>query len=209
MRKLMLFVSMLAVLAGLSGCFFDNPLTGIPSKDLNTWLLGVWEHKTDKGDVYKVSVTPKSSGRYWVNFQKVGPTAAKTKTWEFEAWSSRVGQISFLTMHCLTSAGEIPVGSYVFVHTQLLDQENIRTRIPLLEEAQGLSSFEIRKVVRRKFKEGTLFGEGDHKADWNRVSEVYWSGSSELQPFQPLRYPPVPTPPPVVEKVEEVIEVGR
>jgi len=209
MRKLTLFVSLLVIVAGLSGCFFDHPLTSSGSKDLNTWLLGVWEHKNEKGDLFRVSVTPKSGDKYWVNFQKVGSSPKLTKTWEFEAWNSRVGRISFLTLKCLSSAGEVPVGSYVFVHTQLLDQENIRTRIPMLEPE--VDSFRLRRQVRQRFKEGTLFG--DEKADWNRVSEVYWSGSSELQPFQPLRYPPVPVTGVIPEEVEEVevkvLEVGR
>ena len=27
----------------LTGCYFEHPLTGGPSKDINSWLLGVWE----------------------------------------------------------------------------------------------------------------------------------------------------------------------
>jgi len=179
----------LALITGMTGCRFDNPLSGSSSKDLNSWLLGVWEHKDDKGKVlYRSTVTPKSSGRYWVRIQK--PGGGPSKNYLFEAWISRVGRSSFLTLLSVEGPSEMPPGSHAFAHYQVLDQNNVRIRIPQLESPPEASSMQLRKEVRKRLKEESLYP--DPGTNWQRVSEVYWSGDDAPQPFQPLRFPTPP-----------------
>ncbi len=184
----------------LGGCYFDYPLTGEPSKDINSWLLGVWEHKDAKGRVYRARVVPVTGDRYFVSFQARGRKERDKKVWEFEGWISRVAYSRFLSLKCNVSSGEVPEGGFVFVNYQVIDQNTVIIRPLQLDSPPETSSYELRAEVRRRLKEGSLMPvEG---ARWTRISEVYWEpGYTGEQPFQPLRFPPYSTPPP--EKVRE------
>jgi len=175
----------------LAGCYFDQPLTSGPSDDINTWLLGVWEYKDEKGKVYRAGVLPLTGDRYTVWFRSLGKSPKETKEWQFEAWTSRVGNSSFLSMKCLKSAGEVPVGGFVFAHYQVIDQQHVIMRPLQLDSAPDTTSYLLRSEVRVKLKEKTLLPESG--AMWTRISEVHWprEGDAE-QPFQPLRFPPGP-----------------
>ena len=124
----------------LTGCFYDHPLTETPSKDINTWLLGVWEHTNDKGDLDRATVLPLTGSRYTVWYESVPKTGAKKK-WRFEGWISRVGKAVFLTLRCDEGPGDIPQGSYVFLHYQVLNQNRIAIRLPQLDAAPDASSY--------------------------------------------------------------------
>lgn len=180
----------------LAGCYFENPLTGGPSDDINTWLLGVWEYKDLKGKVYRAGVLPLTGDRYSVWFRALGKNPRETKEWQFEAWISRVGDTSFLTFKCLKSAGQVPEEAFVFGQYQVIDQNNVRMRPLQLDSAQDTSSFYLRREVRARLKDRSLLPE--EGSLWTRISEVYWprDGDGE-QPFQPLRYPPGPPLPPL------------
>lgn len=175
----------------LAGCYFDHPLTGWPSKDINTWLLGVWEYKDEKGKVYQAQLTPITSDRYAVSFRALGKTPRDTKLWTFEGWTSRVGNSVFLNFKCLTTAGEIPVGAYTFAHYQVIGQNEVIIRPLQLEAASDASPYHLRSQIRRQLKEKTLLP--TNGTAWKRVSEIYWNRGDEwaLQPVQPLRYPPI------------------
>jgi hypothetical protein len=187
-KSLFALLASVVVLAQSGADGFEKPLTQFPSKDLNTWLLGVWEHKDDKGVTYRATVTPKTGDRFWVNVQQLGKTPAQTKSAQFEAWISRVGSTSFLTLRCLDGVGPVAPGSHAFVQYTLLYQDAVRVRIPQMDASPTATGYQLRREVRRKIKDGTLFP--DRGTDWERVSEVYWSKGDEPQPYQPLRYPP-------------------
>ncbi len=180
-------VAVFAAVALLSGCYFDQPLTGAPSKDINTWLLGVWESKDAEGKTSRVQVTPISRGRYFVQLALPGRNPKDVKKYEFEAWTSRVGDGNFLSLRCLVSPGDIPAGAHVFVHPQLLDQNHVRIRTLQLDSAPSATAFELRKEVRQKRKAGTLYN--DAFSDWTRVKEVFWSTDGQDPTFTPLRSP--------------------
>ncbi len=188
-------LAVLLVCTVVAGCYFDHPLTGGPSKDINSWLLGVWEHKDAKKRVYRARVVPLTADRYFVSFQSGGRRARDRKTWEFEGWISRIGYSRFLSLRCIVSAGEVPEGAFVFVNYQVIDQNNVIIRPVQLDSAPETSSYELREEVRARLKDGSLMPpEG---AKWTRISEVYWEpGYTGEQPFQPLRFPPLPTPTP-------------
>lgn len=171
-----------------TGCYFDHPLTGGPSKDLNTWLLGVWESKDEKGRVSRVMVTPISADRYSVRLAVPGKKPREIKRYEFEAWPSKVGDTRFLTLLSLESPGDIPSGSYVFAQVQLLDQNHVRTRGLTLDSPPSATSYELRKEVRAKLKERSLY-EGAPSVAWTRVEEVFWSTDGSDPAFKPLRNP--------------------
>lgn len=176
----------LAVLTVLTGCRFENPLTSGPSKDTNSWLLGVWETTDDKGKVIgRATVTPKSAGRYWLRVQK--PGGGPSQNFLLEGWISRVGRSSFLTLRSIEGPKELPPDSYAFAHYQVLDQNHVRIRIPELDSPPEATSMQLRREVRKRLKDQSLYPNSG--TNWSRISEVYWSGDDAPQPFQPLRFP--------------------
>lgn len=181
----------LATVLLFSGCKFEHPLTSSPSKGINSWLLGVWETKTPEGTLHQATLTPKSGDRYWVKWKQIKPGRTTAEAWEGEAWISRVGAASFLTIHVTSGSEAIQNNPYVFVHFQVLDQNRVRTRIPEFESDASASGFQLRREVRRGLKSHTLLN--GPPLDWTRTSEVYWSGSNEPQPWQPLRNPEKPS----------------
>lgn len=188
MRFLFRLVLALSFCVILDGCFFDHPLTGGPTKNVNTWLLGVWETTDDKGKTARAMVTPIASDRYAVQLALSGKGSHEVKRYEFEMWPSHVGDTLFLTLCCKESAGEIPAGAHVFVQPQLLDQNTVRIRGLNLSADPSASSYELRKEVRQKLKELSLY-EGAQSAVWNRVEEIYWSKDGADPAFKPLRNP--------------------
>ena len=177
----------------LAGCYFDHPLTGGPLKDVNSWLLGVWEHKDAKGRVYRARVVPLTGDRYFVSFQSAGRKTRDKKVWEFEGWISRIAYSRFLSLKCNVSSGDVPEGGFVFVNYQVIDQNTVIVRPLQLDSPSETLSYDLRAEVRHRLKEGSLMPvEG---ASWKRVSEVYWEpGYTGEQPFQPLRFPSHPAP---------------
>ena len=170
----------------LAGCYFDHPLTDRPSKDINTWLLGVWESKDDKGRVSRVMVTPDNADHYSVQLAISGKKPEEIKKYEFQAWPSKVGGTLFLSMRCLKSPGDIPAGSYVFLQIQLLDQNDARTHGLKLDSPPSASSYELRKEVRSKIKDRSIY-EGAPSVVWTRVEEVFWSTNGADPAFKPIR----------------------
>jgi len=187
-KRLCLPVLLLFTLA-LSGCFFDQPLTTYPSKDINTWLLGVWQTTDDKGIVHQATLQPLTGSRYAVRYEILGEAPKDRKVWLFEAWTARVGSSIFLNLKCEESAGQIPPGGYLFLHYQVVAQNTVVTRALDLASPQNATSFELRKELRAKLKERTAYR--PEITVWKRTSEVYWSSDSFApQPPQPLRFTP-------------------
>ena len=174
------------LLLTLAGCYFDHPLTVVASKDINTWLLGVWESTDDKGRVSQVTVTPTKADRYSVQLEVPGKMPKEIKKYEFEAWPSKVGDTLFLSLRCRTSPGDIPTGSFVFAQVQLLDQNHVRTHGLKLDAPPSASSYELRKEVRSKLKDRSLY-EGIPSVAWSRVAEVTWSPNGTDPAFKPIR----------------------
>lgn len=190
-----LLPALLASLA-LAGCFFDKPLTNGPTEAINTWLLGVWETTDDKDRTSRAMVTPINADRYAVELAIPGKKPREMSRYSFEMWPSRVGDTLFLTLRCLESPGDIPVGGHVFLQAQLLDQHSVRLRGLSLSADPSASSYELRREVRRQLKALALY-EGTPSVVWNRTEEVYWSTDGGKPNFTPLRYPtPTPTPAP-------------
>ena len=171
----------------LTGCFFEHPLTSGPSKDVNSWLLGVWESTDSKGRTYRARVVPITSDRYYVSFRTPGKKAGG-KVWEFEGWISRVAYSRFLSLKCAVTSGEVPEGAYVFVNYQVINQNTVVIRRLELDSPPEATSQQIREEVRQRLRDNSLMSEEGLK--WKRTSEVYWDPSyTEEQPFQPLRFP--------------------
>jgi hypothetical protein len=77
--------SVLAILPLLlAGCFFENPLTSKPSENLNTWLLGEWEHRDKNGAVSRAVVTPLSGDSY--NVQVSIAKRGLRRSYHFKSW---------------------------------------------------------------------------------------------------------------------------
>lgn len=191
MRKNLRALALLLCSVLLAGCYFDHPLTSGPSDDINTWLLGVWEHTDEKGRVFRAGVLPLTGDRYTIWFRALGKRPQDTKEWRFEGWPSRVGNSTFLTLKCETSAGQVPVGAYVFAHVQVLDQLHLITRPLQVDSGPETSSFDLRKEVRSRLKDRSLLPETG--ASWTRIAEVYWRPGDEGEgSFTPNRFPDLP-----------------
>ena len=176
----------------LAGCRFENPLTTNPSEDLNTWLLGEWELK-EKGGTSTAVVAPLSGDRYSVHVSLAPIGRNGRREYDFEAWSSRDGNSLFFTMRSLKNSANLPEGAHVFLHAQMIDQVTVRLRPLQLDSPENATGLELRKEIRSRLKEGTLYAE-DSAKDWKRVAEIYWTKEGETGLFKPLRYA---TPPPV------------
>lgn len=178
-----------AVLAAfaLAGCFFDQPLTSTPSRGINTWLLGVWESKGADGRTSRLMVTPIDDSHYAVELALAVKGRGALQTYSFEAWNSRVGDTGFITLKCLQAPGDAAPGGYAFVQTQLLNQNAVRIRTLQLDSDRAATSFELRREVRQRLKERTLYGE--NVTTWTRVAEVFWSKDGQDPVFRPLRSP--------------------
>ncbi|HEY5792726.1 MAG TPA: hypothetical protein VIS74_05465 [Chthoniobacterales bacterium] len=181
MRSLLL----LAVVLLLPGCLFEKPITG-PSRSINTWMLGVWEFPKKNGERLQAMVVPKDNDHYAIYLREFTKGRKLKSIKEYDAWISRVGLVSFLTVKV--------DGQYCPVHFQLLSPVEIRLRLPDFDPgSEALTPYELRQQVRRKFKEGTLLTkEGEI---WTKVSEIYWpaEGNPGDQPAnQPLRHVPQP-----------------
>ena len=174
----------LFIVLTLAGCYFDHPLTDRPSKDMNTWLLGVWESKDEKGRVSRVRVTPENADHYSVQLAVTGKNPQDIKRYGFLAWPSRVGDTLFLNLRCLTSPGDIPVGSFVFSQIQLLDQNDMRTHGLNLDSQPSASSYDLRKEIRSKIKDRSIY-EGAPSVVWTRVEDVFWSTNGADPAFPP------------------------
>jgi hypothetical protein len=188
MRFLSRLILALALGLVLSGCLFDRPLTNGPTESINTWLLGVWEAKDDKGQAVRAMDTPISGDRYDVQVSLSGKKPHEIRRYRFEMWPSRVGPTLFLTLRCLESPGDVPTGGHVFIQSQLLSQNTIKTYAFKLDADPSASSYELRKEIRLKLKELSLY-EGAQSAVWNRTEEVIWSADGRDPAFKPLRNP--------------------
>lgn len=170
----------------LAGCRFENPLTTSPSEDLNTWLLGEWEMK-EKGGTSTAVVAPLSHDRYSVHVSLAPRSGNGRREYDFEAWSSKVGNSLFFTLRSLKNSANLPGGSHVFLHAQMIDQVTVRLRPLQLDSPENATGLELRREIRSRLKDGTLYAEGDAK-DWKRVAEIYWTKEGETGLFKPLRY---------------------
>ena len=190
MRLTIRLLSLALAALCVGGCFYDHPLTGGPSKDVNTWLLGVWETRDSDGREVRATVTPAKVDRYRVEVEVAAKPPKKAQTFTFLAWPSRVGDNLFLSLKCESDGGVIPPGSHVFAHIQLLSQNVVRLRGLDLDSQPSASGFRLRQEIRQKQKAGTLYAEGKF-ADWKRVGEVAWNKDGTSTVFTPIRYPSV------------------
>lgn len=172
----------------LTGCFFEKPLTATPSEAINTWFLGEWEHKEKDGGVSTAVVTPAGHDLYRIQVKSVGKGGG---VYDFQAWASRVGNSTFITLQSLQQNSKLPDKSFVFIHPQMMDQNRIRIRGLELASAQNAESIDLRKEVRTRLADGTLYSE-EKMQDWIRVAEVYCDRDGKTGVFTPLRYE-VPT----------------
>ena len=170
----------------LGGCRFENPLTTSPSEDLNTWLLGEWQLK-EKGGMSTAVVAPVSGDRYSVHLSLAPKGGGGRQDYDFEAWASRVGNSVFFTLRNLKISANLPEGAHVFLHAQMIDQGTVRLRPLQLDSPENATGLELRKEIRSRLKDGSLYVE-DSAKDWKRVAEVYWTKEGETGLFQPLRH---------------------
>ena len=86
-----------ALVFAFEGCLLEHAPSG-PSRNINTWLLGIWVHEDADGSSRKVWMMPVSSDRYALYFQEYNSEGKVKETKRYEAWISRIGQASLLTI---------------------------------------------------------------------------------------------------------------
>lgn len=165
----------------MGGSLFQHPPTE-PSRSMNTWLLGVWEHRNEDGTSFRAGVMPYLSDRYMIYYRRFDKSGRSVSAERYEAWISRVGRISLLTV-----AVPRPEGMrYDVIGIQLLSPQQIRALQPEIDP-DPVSSFRMRVDIRRKFKRGELFGGVDQT--WSKIGEVYW----RLEEVDGVEFPADPT----------------
>jgi hypothetical protein len=181
------FLRLLLLLAPLflGGCFFEKPLTSGPSESLNTWFVGEWQRTEKNGGTSRALVTPAGNDLYRVQITS-SEKGSKTD-YDFEAWASKVGDSTFLTLHSLKTTPKVPQGAFVFIHPEMRDQNQIRLRQIRLDSPVTATSKELRAEIRARLKDGTLYAE-EESCDWQRTAEVYWQKDGVTGVFNPLRY---------------------
>jgi hypothetical protein len=179
-------LSLLLVPMLLVGCYFENPLTSSGSENINTWFLGEWEHRDKGGAVSRAIVTPAANDLYRVQVS-IATKGGGRREYDFEAWASDVGNSVFLTFQSLRNSQNLPQGAFIFAHPQMLDQNTIRLRPLQLDSPTNAKSMALRKEVRARLKEGTLYPMNGAQ-DWKRVGEVYWTRDGDTGAFKPIRY---------------------
>ena len=135
--------SLLLVCTLLAGCYFDHPLTSGPSKDINTWLLGVWEHKDAKGRVYRARVVPMTGDRYFVSFHQArGRKETRKKSLGVRGldFSDRLQPLSFPEVQCQFGASSR--GRFRLCNYQVIDQNTVVVRPVQLDSPPETSSSE-------------------------------------------------------------------
>lgn len=169
---------------------------------MNTWLFGVWEHKTEKGQLKRLTIGPLAGSRdskYVLYLQDISKSGKPLRTDTFTAWHSRVGHIPLIVIEVPTEQGP----KYQLVVHQLLSPLTLRVReLQMTPEEKALSSFQLRVALRKKFQDGTLLKD-EVGAIWTKVSEIYRpeGGMAGPQPKQPLRNLP-----PIIEITETTVE---
>lgn len=185
MTRLYSFLVLIFVLT-VSGCLYDAPPTG-PSRSNNTWLLGVWEYHTTEGHSRKAIVTPLDSDRVTIIYQELDANKKKVQAGTFTGWISKVGQASLLTI-AIPQEGNLGKNSYLLLGYQLLNPMNVRLReVTLDPSAQTASAYQLRKLIRRSFRDGTIFS-GKYEI-WKKTGEVFWNpqGNPAEDTFSPIR----------------------
>lgn len=168
----------------LGGCRYSNPLTAAPSEDVNTWLLGEWQRK-EKSGISRVIISPEGGDRYRVQLSLAPRRGASRRDVDFEAWASRVGDVTFFTLRSLRPTTGLAAGDHVFVHAEMVDQLTVRFRPLQISGPADSSSKSLRAEVRSLLQNGGLFGPGE---EWTRIAEVYETREGQTGLFQPVRY---------------------
>ena len=162
--------------------YFANPPTG-PSRSNNTWLLGVWEATAGDGSQWTATVTPMTSDRFQIAYQRKAAPKIPALSGTAEGWISRVGLARLLV---LDSKGALP--GFVVAGFQLLTPLEVRTReIILPPGAESETAYRLRKAIRTAYKDGTLFS--GREAVWKKSAEITWNPrlSPTSQTFTPVR----------------------
>lgn len=123
-------------------------------------------------DLYRVQITHSEKG-------------ASTE-YDFEAWASKVGDSTFLTLRSLRATAKVPLGAFVFAPANAEAKPNSTTSAPSRRPSNA-TSMELRAEIRARLKDGTLYG-AEESSDWQRTAEVYLQKDGVTGAFTPLRY---------------------
>lgn len=170
----------LLLLAGLSGCLYDQPLTSHPSTNIDTRFLGVFEFKErvrkrdgdgeEEDKIQRVAILPHSESRYLIYYRDYSKKPVQTLT--FIGWISRVDQAYYLTFRDETPGSET-FGRYGFVGFDWKWPGNFMIFAPDVAGFEGAKSpFAMRQILRKKRKDGSLFPyQGTY---WTRIARIWW-----------------------------------
>ncbi len=189
LRTILAVVISAGALLGLGGCLTDSPLTQDASTNIDTRLLGVFEHDgssgdsrrargeaedSDKKELLRVAVLPRNENEYLIYYRD--ESKKPIETLQFVGWISRVDQKYYLTLEDVTE-GSSTLGKFSFMKFTWRWPGNIILHAPDQAGLEGATSFQLRQAVREKLKDGTLFPyEGTY---WTRIARVWWDPKAE------------------------------
>ncbi|MCX7713038.1 MAG: hypothetical protein N2035_05160 [Chthoniobacterales bacterium] len=172
----------------LGGCIYEVAPTP-PSRNINTWLLGRWEYKTQDGKTLTATLEPSSSSRYRLKIEERDSRGRVGEPKQHRAWISRIGGVKFLTVE-LTQANEKP--KYLLLAYQLLSPNRLRVIVVNVEH-KNKSSYSLRKAIRAAIRKGTLFSETGMV--WQKTGEIAKKLNEKdmYEVFEPTRVQPTPS----------------
>lgn len=187
-QRLIAAAFLAVVILPLAGCLYDSPLTAQASTNLDTRLLGVFEYKQSPtapddatGDdrpkfiIHRVALIPRTEDTYWIFYRNFGETPAKTL--RFIGWISRVDQKYYLSIQDDT-AGSATFGKFSFVKFDWSFPGNFTVSSPNMQDLENVATpFEMRKGLRARLAEGTLFPY--EATPWDKIARIYWDRKAE------------------------------
>ncbi len=187
-RRLIAVAMLVTTLLPLGGCLYDAPLTGQASTNLDTRLLGVFEYRqrpvaledADPDDepkliIHRAALIPRTEDTYWIFYRNFSETPAKTL--RFIGWISRVDQEYYLSVQDDT-VGSKSFGKFAFVKFDWNFPGNFTISSPNMQDLENVATpFEMRKGVRARLAEGTLFPY--EATPWDKIARIHWDRKAE------------------------------
>lgn len=177
--------ALLVVSILLSGCLYEHPVTPFPSTNLDTRLLGVFQHnesvKTEVDGVtvqstrtHRVAIVRKDVNRYIILYKNV--TDAPDKVLRFTGWISRVDTNYYLTFQDDDPKSKT-FGKFGFVRYDWTWPSSMVIFAPSIDPEAVTTSFALRQLIRKSLKEETLFP--FEPTLWERIARVWWDIKSD------------------------------
>jgi len=169
----------------LSGCLYEHPVTPYPSTNIDTRLLGVFQHNeavkkiVDNVEVqsireHRVAIVRQDVNRYTILYKNV--TDSPKTVLRFTGWISRVDTEYYLSFRDDDEKSKT-FGKFGFVRFKWTWPSDMVISAPSVDPASITSSFALRQLIRKSLKDDTLFP--FEPTLWTRIARIWWDIKSD------------------------------